>query len=74
MNYYEHVAQNLPIGSGVTEAACKSLIKHRCCGAGMKWKDTGLKTILSLRAIVLTNDAWNQFWDKIDQYGVPMAA
>jgi ATP-dependent Lon protease len=27
MNYPDHVAQDLPIGSGVTEAACKTLVK-----------------------------------------------
>ncbi|RYH00177.1 MAG: hypothetical protein EON58_01200 [Alphaproteobacteria bacterium] len=28
----------LPIGSGVTEAACKHIIKQRVCGSGMKWR------------------------------------
>ena len=30
--------QYFPIGSGVTEAACKTLIKQRFCLAGMRWK------------------------------------
>jgi hypothetical protein len=74
MNYWEYVHKNLPIGSGVTEAACKTLVKHRCCASGMKWKMPGLKTILSLRALIQTTNRWEQFWDKIDQFGVPMAA
>ena len=35
MNYAELVAKHLPIGSGVTEAACKVLVKQRLCGSGM---------------------------------------
>jgi len=29
---------------------------------------------LSLRALVLTKGRWEQFWDKINQYGLPMFA
>jgi len=43
MNYAMHTEKNLPIGSGVTEAACKTLVKQRLCGLGMRWKDQGLK-------------------------------
>jgi len=38
-NYVEAIAANLPIGSGITEAACKVIIKARLCCSGMKWKD-----------------------------------
>ncbi len=69
MGYAAHTAKNLPIGSGVTEAACKTLVKQRLCGSGMRWKDKGAKVILSLRALVQTKGRWQQFWDKIDQYG-----
>ncbi len=70
MNYAEYRQQFFPIGSGVTEAACKSLIKQRFCRSGMRWKDKGIKTVLSLRSLVLTTDRWKQFWEKIDRYGV----
>jgi len=69
MDYAEHIENNLPIGSGVTEAACKTLVKQRLCGSGMRWKDKGAKVILSLRALVQTQGRWQQFWDKIDQFG-----
>jgi hypothetical protein len=69
MGYAVHVEKNLPIGSGVTEAACKTLVKQRLCGSGMRWKDKGTKVILSLRALVQSKGRWQQFWDKIDQYG-----
>ena len=74
MNYAEHVKLNLPIGSGVTEAACKTLIKQRFCCSGMRWKDKGVKMVLRLRELVQTTNRWQQFWDKINQYGVPAMA
>ena len=71
MKYYDHVKNNLPIGSGVVEAACKTIIKQRLGGSGMRWKDAGMKMILSLRALVKTEGRWDQFWEKIDGSGVP---
>ncbi len=73
MHYEAYRRQKLPIGSGVTEAACKTLIKHRLCASGMKWLETGARMVLSLRALVLTKDRWNQFWSKIDRYGISVA-
>lgn len=74
MKYADHVKKNLPIGSGVTEAACKTLVKQRLCCSGMRWKSRGIKLVMSLRSLVLTDGRWNQFWDKIKQYGVPPIA
>ena len=73
MNYSEYQALNLPIGSGVTEAACKVIIKQRLCRSGMRWKDRGASIVLALRCLVQSN-RWGQFWDKINQYGVPAIA
>ena len=36
MKYSYSVQRNWPIGSGVTEAACKTLIKHRLCKSGSR--------------------------------------
>ncbi len=74
MDYASHVRDNLPIGSGVVEAACKTLVKQRFCQSGMRWKQVGLKAVMSLRALVLTPGRWEQFWDKIQKYGVPSMA
>ena len=71
MNYHENVTDNLPIGSGVTEAACKTLIKQRFCQSGMRWKTKGMKIVLSLRQLIQSKGRWQQFWDKINQQGVP---
>ena len=40
MNYAARVRRKEPIGSGVTEAACKVIVKQRLCGSGMKWKES----------------------------------
>lgn len=69
MDYAAHTKANLPIGSGVTEAACKTLVKQRLCGSGMRWKNQGAKVILSLRALIQSKGRWQQFWNKVDQYG-----
>jgi len=71
MEYASHVEQALPIGSGVTEAACKTLVKQRFCCSGMRWKEAGIKTVLSLRSLVQTQGRWDQFWKKIERFGVP---
>lgn len=69
MDYAGYCAKNLPIGSGVTEAACKVLVKQRLCGSGMRWKGTGARIVLSLRALSESNGRWTQFWDKINRWG-----
>jgi hypothetical protein len=69
MAYPGFLAENLPIGSGVTEAACKSLVKQRLCASGMRWNTKGAKIVLSLRALTHTAGRWTQFWQKIDQFG-----
>ena len=51
MDYASHEKQKMPIGSGVTEAACKRLVKPRFCCSGMRWKEPGIKTVLSLRSL-----------------------
>ena len=74
MDYPPLVSANVPIGSGVTEAACKVLVKQRLCGSGMKWREPGAAAVLSLRCLTYTTERWSQFWGKIDQYGFPVAA
>ena len=59
----------MPIGSGVTEAVCKTLIKQRLCQSGMKWKNRGIAMVLRLRALLCTQGRWEQFWERINQVG-----
>ena len=61
MNYFELKQNNLPIGSGVVEAACKNLIGARMKKSGMRWTIDGGQTVLTLRSLILS-DRWEQFW------------
>jgi hypothetical protein len=74
MNYSEILEMNLPIGSGVTEAACKVIVKERMCKAGMRWNDDGAHIVLKLRTLNKTDGSWKHFWGKVDQVGFNMAA
>lgn len=52
MHYTEAAARNLPIGSGVVEAACKTLASQRLKRSGMRWRHAGGQAILTFRALV----------------------
>lgn len=73
MQYYKNTESNMPIGSGVTEAACKSLVKVRMCKGAARWKDDGATVVLTLRSLHITNGRWDQFWNKYSQYGFQAA-
>lgn len=73
MDYPGFSADGLPIGSGVTEAACKSLVKQRLCASGMRWKNKGARIELSLRALSNTAGRWLQFWEKSISSGLNAA-
>jgi hypothetical protein len=70
MNYSEYVKMKYPIGSGITEAACKVIVKQRLCNSGVKWKQPGAAAVLCLRALNYSSGRWGQLWNKIDRYGV----
>lgn len=69
MFYSRHIKDNLPIGSGVTEAACKTLVKQRMCISGSRWKDDGASCVLALRTLKLTKGRWQQFWSYVMRHG-----
>jgi len=71
MDYAVFAAMNFPIGSGVTEAACKTLVKQRLCGSGMKWTRSGAQTVLTLRALLLSTSRWTSLWTYFDKHGLP---
>lgn len=74
MEYYKYVDSVLPIGSGATEAACKVIVKQRMCKSGMRWQNNGAQIVLATRSLHETTGNWDQFWDKVDQYGFNVAA
>jgi hypothetical protein len=69
MDYHLYRAMDLPIGSGVTEAACKSIVKERLCGSGMKWSLGGMEGVLNLRTLIKSEGRWESFWEKAMRHG-----
>ena len=61
MRYADLRAQNLPIGSGVVEAACKTLVSQRLKRAGMRWRLAGGQAILTFRALC-QSDRFERAW------------
>lgn len=72
MIYPQALENKLPIGSGVTEAACKTLVKQRMCKSGMRWKEQGASMLLTLRALAKSTGHWDAFWSKMNRYGFPV--
>jgi len=70
MNYKDYQQANYPIGSGVTEAACKLIVKQRTNQSGMRWKINNAQKVLNIRALHRTKGRWKQFWDKVDKLGI----
>ncbi len=65
MRYSQAVKNHWPIGSGVTEAACKTLVKQRCCNSGMRWKNDSASSVLRIKALTQTHGRWEQLWEKL---------
>jgi hypothetical protein len=61
MRYRTMRARGLPVGSGVTESACKTVVNMRAKGAGQRWHCEGLRGVLNLRAIN-ASDRFDDFW------------
>jgi hypothetical protein len=62
MRYRHYSSQRLPIGSGITEAACKIVFTQRLKRSGMSWTIAGGQVILDLRVIWLSG-----VWDEVHQ-------
>jgi hypothetical protein len=54
MRYQAYRREHLPIGSGITEAACKIVFTQRLKRSGMSWTREGGQVILDLRVIWLS--------------------
>ena len=62
MTYADFRRRGLPIGSGVVEAACKSIVKSRLCRSGMRWTRNGGQHILHLRTQIKSGQ-WDNCWN-----------
>ena len=56
MQYDRYLAAGLPVGTGVVESACGSVVKHRMEGAGTRWSLAGAEAILALRSLKKSHD------------------
>jgi hypothetical protein len=54
IRYATSLRRGLPIGSGPTEGACKSVVTMRFKRSGQRWFESGLAPCLSLRALHLS--------------------
>ena len=66
MDYAAAAERNLPIGSGVVEATCKTLATQRLKRSGMRWRHAGGQAILTLRGLVQSTrfeHAWHRLSD-----------
>ena len=61
MRYGEFRAKGYFIGSGVVEAACKTIVGQRFKGSGMHWSERGLSHILAIRTAILSR-RYEDFW------------
>ncbi len=61
LNYPYYRSQGFPIGSGIIESACKTVLKQRESGGGMRWKEAGAQAIATLRALHRSGK-WKAFW------------
>ena len=52
MHYATARAKHLPIGSGVTEASCKTLVTQRLKCSGMRWAIPGGQGVLTIRGLI----------------------
>lgn len=62
MRYKTFRSMGLFVGSGVTEAGCKTLIGHRLKQSGMEWSLRGANAILSLRCAIQSG-RFEEFWE-----------
>ncbi len=62
MRYQSYRRVHLPIGSGITEAACKIVFTQRLKRSGMAWTIAGGQVILDLRVLWLSG-----VWEEVHQ-------
>jgi hypothetical protein len=66
VRYADYRRLGIPLGSGVTEAACKTVFTQRLKLSGMRWKKAGAQIILDLRVLRLSG-VWDQAYARVLQ-------
>jgi hypothetical protein len=72
LDYGQYRRVHLPIGSGVTEAACKTVFTQRMKQSGMTWNAESGQWIVDLRVIHLSG-AWTEVYQSYLQSKSPTA-
>jgi hypothetical protein len=67
MRYVMLRIQGLPVGSGTTEGAGKSVVNKRCKGSGQRWGQHGLRAALSLRSWYCS-DRFSLAWPHLSRH------
>ena len=62
LDYHSYRKRHLPIGSGVTEACCKTVFTQRMKQSGMSWEIDSGQAIVDLRVVQLSG-----IWDAVRQ-------
>lgn len=74
MDYPTLIEKNLPVGSGVVEATCKTLVTERMKRSGMSWRSRGGQAVLTMRSLI-QSQRWDRGWQLFAQeYLVPVQA
>jgi hypothetical protein len=66
MRYVTLATRGLPIGSGVTESAAKTVVGRRAKNSGQRWSEAGLRGALTLRAIHQSSRL-PAFWSRLSR-------
>ena len=66
LRYVTLATSGLPIGSGVTESAAKTVVGRRAKSSGQRWSEAGLRGALTLRAIH-QSDRLPAFWSHMSR-------
>lgn len=64
MNYADYRRLGIPLGSGVTEAGCKTVYTQRLKLSGMRWQKAGAQRILQLRVLRLSG-VWDEAYLRV---------
>ena len=64
MRYADYRSVGIPLGSGVTEAGCKTVYTQRLKLSGMRWKKAGAQQILNLR-VLRVSGVWDQAYRRV---------
>ncbi len=63
LDYPRYRAAGFPIGSGIIESACKTVLKQRESGSGMRWIEARAQAVATLRALHRSG-RWQAFWQQ----------